>query len=137
MSLFTKTNVNFHEYKIHKYIYDLKIVNCPEIISYDIKSKIMVMKNINNMCISDYYGENPENIPDYIFIEIKKIIKVLHDNKINYPDITGYNFIEHNDKIWIIDFEHSSIIKEDNDKFDKFVLSFLKDNKKIWNPIFK
>jgi hypothetical protein len=49
--------------------------------------------------------------------------------KNEYPDITGYNFIEHNNKLWIIDFEHAHI----RDTFvDKFI-----HGRNTWNPRFK
>ena len=37
MSCFIKENVSLKEYKLHKYIYNLDIVDVPEPISYDKK----------------------------------------------------------------------------------------------------
>lgn len=128
---FVKKNVSLHEYKIHKYIYDLNIVNCPKIISYNRKTKELVMEKINNMCIADFYGELVENIPDSIFEKIREIIITLHEHNIIYEDITGYNFIEFKDDIWIIDFEHSKI-KKKNDK-NNFVDLFISSKTKCWN----
>jgi tRNA A-37 threonylcarbamoyl transferase component Bud32 len=58
----------------------------------------------------------------------------LAENNIEYPDITGYNFIEHDNKIWIIDFEHSSFINKTMK--DPFVNKFIGGSNK-WNPEFK
>jgi len=131
---YIKKNVSNHEYKMHKHIYDLKIVNTPKIISYDKKTNIMVMEKIKNMNLSDMYGEDANMLDEYYFDEIRTIIKTLADNKIEYPDITGYNFIEYDGKIWVIDFEHSTFY----DKFmnDKFVDKFIGGLNK-WNPNFK
>ena len=131
---YIKENVSNHEYKMHKHIYDLKIVNTPKIISYDKKTNIMVMEKIKNMNLSDMYGEDANMLDEYYFDEIRTIIKTLANNKIEYPDITGYNFIEYDGKIWVIDFEHSTFY----DKFmnDKFVDKFIGGLNK-WNPNFK
>jgi len=132
--VYVKQNVEEHEYKMHKHIYELNIVNTVKIISYDKKTKVMVMEKIDNMNLSDMYGEEDHMIDEYYFDEIRTIIKTLADNHIEYPDITGYNFIEYDNKIWIIDFEHASIFKK-NIK-SSFVNKFIKGSNK-WNPDFK
>jgi tRNA A-37 threonylcarbamoyl transferase component Bud32 len=113
--IFTKPNVSEHEYNMHLYIYNLKILNVPKPISYDAINKIFQMEKINGMSISDYYGEKSSDIDSNIFKSIRGIIQTLFDVGIIYPDITGYNFIaeyddfnEITDKIWIIDFEHAT-----------------------------
>jgi tRNA A-37 threonylcarbamoyl transferase component Bud32 len=90
---FTKHNVSEKEYKTHKLIYNLKIVNVPKIYSYDKKNKIMVMEKIFGMNISDEYGEEAKNVPPDIFKTTQEIIKKLYYFGIEYPDITVYNFI--------------------------------------------
>jgi len=132
--IYVKKNVKFSEYKMHNYIYHLGIVNCPKIFSYDRKNKIMTMEKIDNMCLSDFYGENANDIPADIYLKVKQIIKKLYDYGIEYIDITGYNFIEYKNKIWIIDFEHSRIKKRN---FNKFITTFLQDDIQIWNENFK
>lgn len=127
---FIKKNVSLHEYKIHKYIYDLGIVKCPKIINYDKRTKKLVMEKINNMCIADYYGENVEDIPDSVFEKIRNIIRTLYNHDIVYEDITGYNFIEFNGDVWIIDFEHTNIKKE---IVNNFVDIFINSDIKSWN----
>lgn len=42
--MFTKDNVSITEYKIHKYVYNQKIVKLPKPISYDKEQKIFVMQ---------------------------------------------------------------------------------------------
>lgn len=133
-SVFTKENVSKHEYQMQKYVYELNIVNVPKIISYDEDNMILKMEKINNYNISDMYGESSENIPDSIFLEIRNIVKILYNNNVIYPDITGYNFIENDNKIWIIDFEHSYIINNDN--VDNFVSKFINGFNQ-WNPQFQ
>ena len=130
ISTYTKYGVKQHEYDVHKYVYNLKLekVNVPKIISYDKEKEIMVMHKINALNLSDMFGENASDIDEYYFDEIRTIIKTLSDNGIEYPDITGYNFIEHANKIWIIDFEHAHIR-------DTFVDKFIQGRNK-WNPRF-
>ena len=130
ISTYTKYGVKQHEYDVHKYVYNLKLekVNVPKIISYDKEKEIMVMHKINALNLSDMFGEKSSDIDEYYFDEIRTIIKTLSDNGIEYPDITGYNFIEHDNKIWIIDFEHAHIR-------DTFVNKFIQGRNK-WNPRF-
>jgi len=130
ISTYTKYGVKQHEYDVHKYVYNLKLekVNVPKIISYDKEKEIMVMHKINALNLSDMFGENSSDIDEYYFDEIRTIIQTLSDNGIEYPDITGYNFIEHANKIWIIDFEHAHIR-------DTFVNKFIQGRNK-WNPRF-
>jgi tRNA A-37 threonylcarbamoyl transferase component Bud32 len=130
ISTYTKYGVKQHEYDVHKYVYNLKLekVNVPKIISYDKEKEIMVMHKINALNLSDMFGEKSSDIDEYYFDEIRTIIQTLSDNGIEYPDITGYNFIEHANKIWIIDFEHAHIR-------DTFVDKFIQGRNK-WNPRF-
>jgi tRNA A-37 threonylcarbamoyl transferase component Bud32 len=124
---------------MHEYIYNLSlssngILNVPKINDYDVNTKTMTMENIPHMCVSDFYGEDSENISPELFKEIRKVIRFLYENHIMYPDITGYNFIEYEKKLWIIDFEHS-----DFEKYKKniFVEEFVHNDKfNKWNPWF-
>lgn len=109
---YIKQKVEENEFNMHKYVYNLNLFNVPKIISYDKENKVMTMEKINGMNVSDMYGENAEDVPDEIFEIIVNIIKTLKTHGVEYPDITGYNFIEDKNsygKIWIIDFEHSKI----------------------------
>tara|TARA_Y100000992_G_scaffold302324_1_gene276051 strand:+ start:417 stop:845 length:429 start_codon:yes stop_codon:yes gene_type:complete len=135
-SYYVKHNVEHKEYFMQQYVYQLGIVNVPEIIEYNAISKIMIMKKIDNNNLSDEYGEDAKDIPDELFEQVVQIVRTLVLHNIEYPDLTGYNFVEDNDgKIWIIDFEHSLITQSkyiDNIN----ILSICNGNKK-WNPDFK
>lgn len=137
-NIYIKHNVSLHEYNMHTYIYNLGLLNVPKIINYNPKNKIMVMNKINHMNISDYYGDNILSVPNNIISTIRQIIKTLKNNHIIYPDITGYNFIEYQNKIWIIDFEHS-YFDFNNGTINKneFVDDFINGSIKEWNPDFK
>jgi tRNA A-37 threonylcarbamoyl transferase component Bud32 len=130
---YTKENVSLCEYKIHKYVYNLDIVNIPKIKSYNKKTKQMKMVRVGTMSVSDYYGETAEHIGDELFAKIRSIIQTLYDNDILYIDITGYNFIENDNKLWIIDFEHATY--NHPRKKDEFVEKFLEGHNG-WNPEF-
>ena len=130
---YTKENVSLCEYKIHKYVYNLHIVNVPKIKSYNRKTKQLKMVRVGTMSVSDYHGETAEHIHEDLFARIRNIIQTLYDHDILYIDITGYNFIENDNKLWIIDFEHAnfkSLLKDD------FVVKFINGADK-WNPRFK
>lgn len=135
-NIFVKKNVSFHEYNMHLYIYHLKIANVPKIISYNKNLRRMTMEKIQGMSIADYYGESFSKVPKNIINQVRSIIKKLQEKNITYPDITGYNFIydQNNDKIWIIDFEHSYF---DFEKSNDFVNQFIKGVKNQWNPYYE
>ena len=125
-----KPNVSEEEYEMQKYVYNLNIVNTPKILNYE--NNIMTMQKIPEDNISNNYGEEAEKVPKELFEKIRKIIKLLDDNNIIYPDITGYNFIEYDNKVWIIDFEHAYFKNKDNDNFVKMFL----DGSNMWNDDF-
>lgn len=134
-SVFVKKNVNHTEYFMQKYAYQLNIVNIPEIIEYDDKGRIMVMKKIGNDNLSNIYGENATDVPNEIFDQVIKIVRTLVLHNIEYPDLTGYNFIEDADgKVWIIDFEHSCLMT--SNQINNIHVQNICNGLKVWNPDF-
>ena len=132
---YVKQGVTHKEYFMQKYFYQLGIVNVPEIIEYNEESKTMVMKKIGTMNISDYYGGNATDIPNEIFDQVIKIVRTLVLHNIEYPDLTGYNFIEDSDgKVWIIDFEHSSMMT--SSEVNNIHIQNICNGYKKWNPEF-
>ncbi len=137
--MYVKKDVSLHEYAMYKYVYSLDIVNIPKIISYDLHNKILTMEKIPEDCISNNNGEKDEDTDEEIYNKIRKIIKRLYDNGIEYPDITGYNFIKHNNNMWIIDFEHARFCDTGKNKEDihtVFIKKFI-NGYNGWNPEFK
>jgi tRNA A-37 threonylcarbamoyl transferase component Bud32 len=133
--MYTKKNVKYHEYAMHRFVYGINIVNVPAIYNYNRVSGVLEMQKIPNMSIADYYGEEFSAVPVHIITKIREIIKILYINGIEYPDITGYNFIEWGGDIWIIDFEHSEYIGKGYTPQDPFVLDFI-NGREGWNPSF-
>lgn len=99
----------------------------------------IVMDNIKGMTVADMYGENPLDIPANIFEQIRQILQTLKDHKLDYLDITGYNFmIDDKGKVNIIDFEHCidrTVDTNINDGRSWFLNDFLNGNND-WNPDF-
>ena len=71
---YVKTDVSLKEYEMHKHVYSLGIVNTPKIFAYDRDTKIMVMEKINNINVSDFYGDTETDITTELFKKIRKII---------------------------------------------------------------
>ena len=61
--VYIKSHVEFHEYNMHNYIWNLGITNVPKIISYDKKTKTLHMEKIPGLSVSDMYGEAYKNVP--------------------------------------------------------------------------
>jgi tRNA A-37 threonylcarbamoyl transferase component Bud32 len=133
--------------KIENEIKILKILNkydfVPKFISTEITDEYyhIKMQNLNSACVADKYGEEPEDIPIKYLIEMKNIIKKLfYEEKIEYIDITPYNFIEKNDKIYLIDFEHAYLTPSNNQiPKNWFLREIFSDNSETikFNPDFK
>uniref|UniRef100_A0A6C0D7I6 non-specific serine/threonine protein kinase n=1 Tax=viral metagenome TaxID=1070528 RepID=A0A6C0D7I6_9ZZZZ len=105
----------------------------PRVISTDYKTYIK-MEKIPEMCVADKYGEDIKNIPKDIISKIYKILHTLyHECHIQYVDVTPYNFIEHDGRVWVIDFGDAISVKKN------WYLQDVFDNKSIleWNPDFK
>jgi tRNA A-37 threonylcarbamoyl transferase component Bud32 len=130
---FVKQNVEENEYKIHKYVYNLHIINTPRVVSYNKQTKTMVMQKIIGMNIADYYGTSLLEVPKSIVEEIENIIRLLTTYNIEYPDVTGYNFIlDKDEKLWIIDYGHAAF----NDNITNEYLMEVCDGIQTWNPEF-
>jgi len=133
---YVKQDVNHREYFMQKYVYNLGIVKIPEIIEYNEESKIMVMKKVGNSNLSDNYGEDAMDVPDELFTQVVKIVRNLVLHNIEYPDLTGYNFVEDNEgKVWIIDFGHSSLMS--TKQIDNIHIQNICNGYKKWNPEFR
>ena len=111
----------------------------PKIIEYSFYDKecIIKMENLNEMCIADKYGELPEHISKNIWRQIHDIVEYLYEQEgIEYIDITPYNFIEKDDKVYIIDFGHAKYTNDDIE-INWFLNEFINDRINEWNPDFK
>lgn len=118
---------------MHDFVHSLNIVNIPKIIRYNKEKQLLTMPDLGCNTIAYLYGDGDKDTPIEVFEEIRKIIKELYNNGIIYPDITGYNFIQGQNRIWIIDFEHAEYLPI---KSNKFVEKFI-DGYNGWNPEFK
>ena len=138
--MYTKKDVSNKEYTIHKMVSEkISDISTPKIYEYNESTKTLKMEKIPEMSISDMYGDNSDDVPSYIFDEIRKIIIKLNENNINYPDITGYNFIECKGKIYIIDFGDANLIKDKNET-ESFTSPFVNEfinGLNQWNPDFR
>ena len=133
---YIKHSVRHREWFMQKHVYQLNIVNVPKIIDYNEDTKIMIMKKIGGMNLSDKYGDNAMDIPNEIFDQVVKIVRNLVLYNIEYPDLTGYNFVEDSDgKVWIIDFGHSSLMT--STKINNIHIQNICNGYKKWNPEFR
>lgn len=95
---------------------------------------LITMENLGNNSLYEKYGDDPDNIPAWIWDSIRFMLRVLHTEEgIEYIDITPYNFIEKNNKIYVIDFGHA---KYYDGTTNWFLDDFLKGHNG-WNPDFK
>ncbi len=92
------------------------------------------MERIDAECLANVYGDDPSNIPKWIWNDIRNIVETLYTEEgIEYIDITGYNFIEKNGRICIIDFGDA---KYTDGNINWFLKEFL-DGENSWNPDYK
>ena len=144
---FIKHDVAFSEYFTHEWAYKLlknlaasketriKIM-VPKIYHYDQTQKILTMQKISGDNLSNIYGENIEDVPPKILPIIRQFIALLSIYGIDYPDITGYNFmLDKSENLWAIDFGHC-ISRDNSDTPNKFIQEFI-NGKVSWNPEYK
>ena len=62
MNTYTKVNVTPYEYGLHTHIENIKNIKCPKLISYDTFKSTQVIKKINGLNVSDFYGENAKDV---------------------------------------------------------------------------
>lgn len=100
---------------------------------------ILCMDRVEGDCLANIYGENPEDIPKYIWIDIRHILATLFDYEgIEYIDITPYNFMETPEgNIKIIDFGHAYYTTPKSVKPQNWFLREFLDGENTWNPDFK
>lgn len=146
-NIFVKENVNENEYFIHEWVYYLIKNNSnskenhinikvPKIYNYDSENKRLSMQIIYGDNLSNIYGEDIENVPKKLINIIQKTINLMNSYLVEYPDITGYNFmLDKGENLWIIDFEHAKC-RDIQEPTDNFVLKFINGTNE-WNPEFK
>lgn len=103
---------------------------------YRFNKNSITMEDLTEMCIADKYGEQIRMIPKWIREQIVEILWRLYSElDIQYVDVTPYNFIEKDGRVWIIDFGHATINPDSLDPY----LEKLFDTWKLsrWNPRFK
>jgi tRNA A-37 threonylcarbamoyl transferase component Bud32 len=109
---------------------------CPKISSVnftDVGCTIM-MEHIKSPCLADMYGDLPSALPSHLWEKIHHIVETLYMQEgIVYIDITPYNFIMHEGKIYIIDF--GDAYYKDTQPSNWFHKEFLADPC-AWNPDF-
>ena len=79
----------------------------PKVLKTD-KKTFIEMEKIDDMALAYRYGYDVEELPDDIRKQVYDLVETLYDHGIQYIDITPYNFIEKDGKVWIIDFGHAS-----------------------------
>jgi serine/threonine-protein kinase RIO1 len=104
-----------------------KVIRCTE--------TIIVMENLKTPCLADVYGDTIDDIPEWIQDAILDILYALYTlAKIEYIDVTPYNFIERDGVVWIIDFGHAKdATSEMNPYLDELFASWKLSK---WNPDF-
>ncbi len=113
----------------------------PRVLSTDNESYI-VMEHLDEMCIADKWGENLDELEtelaDKIRAGIKDILCILHGQGIEYLDVTPYNFIEKDGRVWVIDFDDVKYIKKGSTTKNAYLKPIIRGEKQLyWNPAFK
>ena len=145
MSIYTKIITYTEKCGKGKICLEVEIQRCahkygftPEIYDVDFADEecVISMEDLEEQCLADKYGDLPEHIPAKYWDEIRTILAILFEREgIEYNDITPYNFIEKNDKIYIIDFGDAYYTHKSK-KVNWFLKEVL-DGHNGWNPDFK
>jgi tRNA A-37 threonylcarbamoyl transferase component Bud32 len=107
----------------------------PEVYDTDYKTYIE-MEDLEEMNVSDLYGDDIKNIPANILSGMFSIVWFLyHVAGIEYRDLWPRNFIAIGDRVFIVDFGDA---RKKSKKCDNYLNSILKAGKIThWNPNFR
>ena len=93
------------------------------------------MENLDEEPLASTYGDDPDDIPKWIWDEIRHMVTTLYEEEgIEYRDITPYNFIEKDGRVYMIDFGDAKY--SNHEPVDWFLGEFL-DGENSWNPDYK
>lgn len=112
--------------------------NIHDVVTYDHLS-FVCMDHVEGHTLYYLYGDNPDNIPEYVWFDIQKILSTLFlEEGIEYIDITPFNFIQTKaGKIIMIDFGHAYYThKNSNGVPQNWVLKRFLAGEFGWNPDF-
>ena len=94
----------------------------------------ITMEDLEAECLADVYGEDAKDIPKWIWDEIRSMVTTLMDEEgIEYVDITPYNFIEKDNRVYMIDFGDARY----TEGCPNWFLSEFLDGENSWNPDYK
>jgi tRNA A-37 threonylcarbamoyl transferase component Bud32 len=95
----------------------------------------IAMEDLGAMNLADMYGDSIEDIPETIKRDIWNILWALYSCcDMEYTDVTPYNFVEKDGRVWIVDFGHAR--KINGGEIDPWLLSVLNDELSEWNAEF-
>lgn len=92
------------------------------------------MERIQDMDLASRYSDDVEELPNNIRGQVYDIVYTLYQHGIQYIDVTPYNFMEIDGKVWIIDFGHASNHKRLNPYLRKL---FNEGYLHAWNADFR
>jgi serine/threonine protein kinase len=96
----------------------------------------ITMEKLPGTTIAEYFGEKSEKTPEYIWEQIRNIVKTLLDNDIEYFDISPYNFIydDVQDIVRIIDFGGNGVMIKSERTIENWYIEELLNGLSEWNP---
>lgn len=109
----------------------------PNILSVERQDDVfrVSMENLGQNTIYDLYGEEPDDVPDHVWKKIVEMLKMMYYTlDIEYVDITPFNFMYVNGKVYVIDFGDANYRVGDMNWFLQEVFAY--PRLKQWNPDF-
>jgi tRNA A-37 threonylcarbamoyl transferase component Bud32 len=106
--------------------------------TFDDDKCVIEMEDLGDECVFDNYGDDPAVVPEDIWNKIRHILNtLLEEEAIEYVDISPYNFIEKDGKMYVVDFgdAYYSDEKIGDGYINEFLDDFL-DGDNEWNPDF-
>ncbi len=114
-----------HEYRIPIFV--------PEIYEFFVYDEVyyILMERLEGVPLANVYGEDYDDLPEDIKKEVHHILKMLFLNDIHYVDVTPYNFLLCDERIYLVDFGHASIVP-----VNYYLKEFLVNRMNSWNTDF-
>ena len=123
-----------NELNTYKYLEEIGWKNSPKLLDYSEKEKSLTIERFRYKSLHEYLSNNFFLNFSWLFKNLKKLDKELIKSKINCRGITNKDVLVGDGKLWLIDFEETTIR---SDYSESLPLQLVKDLNKRFNTFYK
>lgn len=107
---FVKRDVTVQEALLQSEAFDMLPNNVPRVLNYQLEGPnvgTLTMRAIQGDNLANLFGDDGADMTNALWYQVRRLLRVLYEGGVILPDITGYNFMLDNGKVWVFDFGHA------------------------------